>query len=185
VSDQSDPYAPPPPGSTPPIPPPEATPQPPPYGAPPAYGQPAYGQPSWGAPPTGDYASWLQRVGGYLLDILVLVPFYIVAAVGVGVGGGGGALLAVIGYLGAIIFGLWNTIFRQGRTGRSLGKEWVGITLLRESDGQPIGAGSTFVRAIAHILDAIPFYIGFLWPLWDKKRQTFADKVCSTVVVRR
>lgn len=180
MTDQPDPYAPPPPGSTPAEPSPYAAQQPPPYGAP-----AAYGQPSWGSPPTGDYASWLQRVGAYLLDILVLVPFYIVAAIGVGVGGGGGAGLAVIGYLGAVVFGIWNTIFRQGRTGRSLGKEWVGITLLRESDGQPIGAGMTFVRAIAHILDAIPFYIGFLWPLWDKKRQTFADKVCGTVVVRK
>ncbi|HEX4655025.1 MAG TPA: RDD family protein [Mycobacteriales bacterium] len=177
MTDQPDPYAPPPAGGPVPQPSPYTSPQPPPYGA------PAYGQPSWAAP-AGNYASWLQRVGGYVLDILVLVPFYIVAAIGLGVGGGGGALLAVIGYLGALIFGVWNTIFRQGKTGRSLGKEWMGITLLRESDGQPIGAGMTFVRGIAHILDALPLYIGFLWPLWDRKRQTFADKVCGTVVVK-
>ena len=179
MTDQPDPYAPPPPGSTPPEPPPYATPQPPPYGA-----APAYGQPSWGPPPTGDYASWLQRVGAYLLDAIIVVPLYLIAVIGVAVGGGGGAVLVVIGYLAAAIFALWNQIFRQGKTGRSLGKEWVGIMLIRESDGQPIGAGMTFVRAIAHILDALPCYIGFLWPLWDKKRQTFADKVCGTVVVR-
>jgi uncharacterized RDD family membrane protein YckC len=39
-----------------------------------------------------------------------------------------------------------------------------------------------FVRDLAHFLDGI-FYIGYLWPLWDPKRQTFADKVCSTVVL--
>ncbi|MDQ1539752.1 MAG: hypothetical protein QOH29_478, partial [Actinomycetota bacterium] len=26
-------------------------------------------------------------------------------------------------------------------------------------------------------------YLGYLWPLWDSKRQTFADKILKTVVV--
>jgi hypothetical protein len=59
----------------------------------------------------------------------------------------------------------------------------VGITLLGEETGQPIGAGMAFVRDLAHILDSLPFYLGWLWPLWDGKRQTFADKVVKTVVV--
>lgn len=41
-----------------------------------------------------------------------------------------------------------------------------------------------FVRALAHFLDALPCYIGFLFPLWDAKHQTFADKLCSTVVLK-
>ena len=42
-----------------------------------------------------------------------------------------------------------------------------------------------FVRDIAHILDSIicGLPIGWLWPLWDAKRQTWADKVMKTVVV--
>ncbi len=39
------------------------------------------------------------------------------------------------------------------------------------------------LRDLAHVLDSLPFYIGWLWPLWDTKRQTFADKVVKTVVV--
>jgi uncharacterized RDD family membrane protein YckC len=172
VTDQPDPYAPPPAGGSPPNPPP--------------YAQPAYGDPAWGGPPSepGDYASWGRRAGGYLLDLLILLPFYLVLAIGAGLGNGAGDALRVIGYLALIGFSIWNQIIRQGRTGQSLGKEWVGIRLLRESNGQPLGPGMTFVRAIAHIVDAIPCYIGFLWPLWDKKRQTFADKICGTVVVR-
>jgi uncharacterized RDD family membrane protein YckC len=172
VTDQPDPYAPPPAGGSPPS-------QPP-------YAQPAYGEPAWGGPPagSGDYASWGRRLGGYLLDVLIMLPFYVVIGIGAGLGSGAGNALRVIGYLGAIGFVVWNQIIRQGRSGQSLGKEWVGIRLLRESDGQPIGPGMTFVRAIAHIIDAIPCYLGFLWPLWDKKRQTFADKICGTVVVR-
>lgn len=52
-----------------------------------------------------------------------------------------------------------------------------------ENTGQPIGTGRAFLRDLAHALDGIPFYLGYLWPLWDAKRQTFSDKVCSTVVL--
>ncbi len=37
---------------------------------------------------------------------------------------------------------------------------------------------------MAHILDAL-LYIGFLRPLWHPQRRTFADSLCSTVVLRR
>jgi hypothetical protein len=43
----------------------------------------------------------------------------------------------------------------------------------------------SFVRYIAHVLDSIPCYLGYLWPLWDAKRQTFADKVIGTVVIEQ
>jgi len=26
-------------------------------------------------------------------------------------------------------------------------------------------------------------YLGWFWPIWDRKRQTFADKIMRTVVV--
>ena len=41
----------------------------------------------------------------------------------------------------------------------------------------------SFVRQLAHVLDGLPCYLGYLWPLWDAKRQTFADKVIGTYVI--
>jgi uncharacterized RDD family membrane protein YckC len=55
---------------------------------------------------------------------------------------------------------------------------------VRAADGSYIGGGMAFVRELAHVLDGLPCYLGYLWPLWDDKRQTFSDKVCGTVVVR-
>jgi hypothetical protein len=43
-------------------------------------------------------------------------------------------------------------------------------------------AGATY-RPPAYSPYATLFYLGYLWPLWDAKRQTFADKICSTVVL--
>ena len=82
-------------------------------------------------------------------------------------------------------FAIWNQIIRQGRTGSSLGKQWVGIRVIREDYGQPLGGWLTFGRSLLHILDGLPCYLGYLWPLWDAKRQTFADKLVHSVVLHQ
>jgi uncharacterized RDD family membrane protein YckC len=82
-----------------------------------------------------------------------------------------------------IAVGLW-TVHDQGRTGRSWGRRRLGIGVLRERDGLPTGFGMGFARAIAHyVLDGLCF-VGHLLPLWHRKRQTIADIVCSTIVIR-
>jgi uncharacterized RDD family membrane protein YckC len=151
------------------------------------------------------YATWFQRVGAYLVDALLLLPAYVLVFIGIAVGTSGattttdpttgavsteggnpvGFVIIGLGYL--VMFGIliWNQYVRQGRTGWSIGKQVLGIRLLKEDTGQPMGAGMCFVRSIVHIVDALPCYIGFLWPLWDAKRQTFADKIMTTVVVQQ
>jgi uncharacterized RDD family membrane protein YckC len=172
------------PPSYPPPPPPSYGPPPPSYG-PPAPG--AYGQ----AEPAGYYmghklANWPQRVGAFLIDYLVIVvPIGIAIAL---VSGGrndssGPGLIAGLLYLVATGLWIYNRWILAGRTGQSWGKQALGLKLLRMDNGQPIGGGMAFVRDIAHILDSLPCYLGYLWPIWDNRRQTFADKVISTVVI--
>jgi uncharacterized RDD family membrane protein YckC len=95
----------------------------------------------------------------------------------------GGIALMVLGFVVMLVIQLWNRVFRQGRTGQSIGKKVAGIRLVEGRTGQPVGAGMAFVRELLHVLDGA-FYIGYLWPLWDPKRQTFADKILDTLVVR-
>jgi uncharacterized RDD family membrane protein YckC len=173
--------------------------QPPSYPPPPpAYGPPAPGaygqqQPGYGAEQPGFYmghqlANWPQRVGAYLIDGLIIsIPIAIAAALlsagGNSNGSSGAVLISVLLYLAAFGVHIYNRWIMQGRTGQSWGKQALGIKLLRMTDGQPVGGGMAFLRDIAHVLDSIVCYIGFLWPLWDAKRQTFADKVLNTVVI--
>lgn len=171
------------------------------YGQPqsPAYGQPAYGTPQgggygggYGAPQ--EYASWFHRVGATLVDGLVVAPFSILAvllggtfsteidpATGLSTPSSPNALYFIFLALGGLL-AIYNQVWLQGRTGQSWGKKALGIKLISENDGQPIGPLLVFVRSIVHILDA-PCYIGYLWPIWDDKNQTFADKIMKTVVV--
>ena len=90
-------------------------------------------------------------------------------------------LLSGLVYLG---FYIWNIFIKQGRTGYTIGKGILGIKLISEQTGQPIGAGKAFLRQLCHILDGF-FYLGYLWPLWDAKKQTFADKIMTTIVINQ
>jgi uncharacterized RDD family membrane protein YckC len=89
-----------------------------------------------------------------------------------------GAVLVVAG----LAWDWYNRWLTAGRTGQSLGKRVFRLRLLSEQTGEPIGGGNTFVRDLLHILDAIAL-LGFLWPVWDAKRQTFADMLMATIVV--
>lgn len=76
---------------------------------------------------------------------------------------------------------VWNFGYRQGVTGASIGKSLLRFTVVSENTGKPIGFGMSMLRAIAHVVDAVIFCVGYLFPLWDAKRQTLADKMMATV----
>ena len=169
------------------------------YPPPPAYQEP-YGQPG----PTGatpEYASWGLRLAAYLLDTVFMAivygPLYFAGII----------LLALtetdpvtgeftedpnplafvllgISILLAIAFWIWNFVIRQGRTGQTLGKKIVSISVLRE-DGRVMGGWLALGRVLLfQLLTTCTLYINVLWPLWDAKKQALHDKVVSTVVVR-
>ena len=141
-----------------------------PYGPSP-YGASPYGQPAgWQGPPL---AGWGIRAAGYLIDALIsLVIQFVLGLVDDSLGGVGGLAVAVwFGYL-------------TGTTGQTPGRKAVGITVLREADGRHLGPGAGIGRSFLHILDALPLLLGFFWPIWDPKKQTFADKIIGSVVVK-
>ncbi|MFJ4830517.1 RDD family protein [Streptomyces sp. NPDC088747] len=149
------------------------------YGYPQQPGQAGYGypqQPGYGAQPP--YANWGQRFLGTLVDMLVFAVPYILVIVGKDT-----PALVAIGFIAIIGIAIWQLI-QEGRTGQTLGKKALGIRLVREIDGRPMGVGMAFVRRLAHFLDSFACYLGWLWPAWDAKKQTFADKVCSSIVIR-
>jgi uncharacterized RDD family membrane protein YckC len=174
----------------------------PPTGQPPSFGYQAAPGPYPATMPQVGLAHWGQRVLVSLLDGLYLLVFSIPAIIGFGMAVAGypdtdsrgndipgtgdstttntGLVIGGLGLLVVLGAYIWNRYVRDGR-GQSFGRRRLGLWLLSDSTGQPIGGGMAFVRDIAHFLDSW-FYLGYLWPLWDRKRQTFADKVCGTIV---
>lgn len=181
-------------------------PQPPPYGQDP-YGQPGYGapqrygQPSDAVPPhTGVPAEWGTRLGGYLLDALIIGGAEIVAVLAGTVVGAilgmlfgladpnvglivGGIALFVIMAVGTMGFAFWNIVYRRGVYGQTLGQKIVKVKTVSEETGQVLGAGNAFLRQLCHMLDTLACYVGWFAPLWEPKKQTWADRIMASVVV--
>ena len=137
---------------------------------------------AFGAP----LAEWSQRAIGLLLDIAcifaVVIAGVIVAAIVGAVSSTLGFLVSTIVYLVAVAAGFYIG-FLNGATGQSPGKRLTGLKVISEETGQVIGGGMGIVRHIAHFVDSLVCYAGWLFPLWDPKKQTIADKIVKTVVV--
>jgi uncharacterized RDD family membrane protein YckC len=176
-------YGPPPGGSSPPPPPPPG--------------------PAVRSQATDTYTPWITRVLAFLIDYVPILIVYGISAVIQAVTQDQNCVTDIsqydvnthcvpqdstIGLLAQGVAGLvvlaywvWNWGYRQGTTGSSLGKSVMKFKVVSENTGQPLGFGMSVVRQIAHFVDAVICYIGFLFPLWDAKRQTLADKIMTTV----
>lgn len=149
------------------------------------------------------YTPWISRVAAYLIDHL---PLVLILGVGwlvlensidsacltnitmntveqiCSVGYSTiGLTVMWIAALGGFGYFVWNFGYRQGTTGSSIGKSLLRFRVVSENTGEPIGFGMSMLRAIAHAVDAAIFCVGYLFPLWDAKRQTLADKMMATV----
>jgi uncharacterized RDD family membrane protein YckC len=172
-------------------------PPPPPSSIPPGY-QPY----PTGAAAAMNYASWGARVGGYILNYLSSLLFALPAIIAFFAGpreyqectindkpelcklptSQGWTIIIVLGAVAAIAF---IVLYSKavGSKGQFWGHRAAGVRIVDANTGGPIGAGKAFGRYLLHVLDGICL-IGYLWPLWDKKHQTFADKIVGTVSIR-
>ena len=153
--------------------------------------------------PTDAYTPWLTRVLATLID---LAPYAVIVGIGYGIEAAtqetacitdtsgynlgnvcatGNSTLGVAAFLVSVLVGLvyvvWNYGVKQGTTGSSIGKSMLKFKVVSEKTGEPIGTGQSILRQIVHTLDGALCYVGYLFPLWDAKRQTFADKIMTTI----
>lgn len=172
----------------------------------------SWSAPAMPAAVTAAYASWGARLGAYLLDGVIGGLLAIPAIVTIMAGpktlrachvdsdgfitsdgannalcrGPAGSTIAVAAVL-AIVLGLGYWLWmarREGTTGQTIGKKALGIRTVDATTGAPIGMGRAIGRRLCYFISQLACYLGFLWPLWDARKQGFHDKIVSTVVVK-
>ena len=172
-----------------------------PWGAPqPAWPPPAWPPvaPAWQQGPQAPFgaplASWWSRVGAFLIDVAVLlVPTLLIQGVARAAGNQGAtgttstatsiAVLLAGSAVSALYFGILNGVGK----GQTLGNMALGIGVRDVHTGAAIGVGRGLLRWMVRYLlyfFLLPGILSDLWPLWDTRRQTLADKAANTVMIK-
>jgi serine/threonine-protein kinase len=139
------------------------------------------------------FAGYSQRVVAYLIDVtlaVLLMGFLLMVGAGIASSGSGAAGLgSIIGLLtlgSSWLYFMWPT----ATSGQTPGKKMLGIKVV-DGNGAAPGWGKAFLRyVIGFGLEAFLMYfliglLGWLWPLWDKNKQAWHDKIGSTYVVEK
>lgn len=137
---------------------------------------------------TDPLAPWRVRAVALIVDVLpgaAVLTTMVLAAAAVPLGGGWWWSLVSVGGL-AILLTVGNRTLLPAATGWSLGRAAMDIAVVRTGDASTgsVGASGLLLRDLAHVLDTVSVFVGWLWPLWDHRRRTFADMLARTEVRR-
>jgi len=130
-------------------------------------------------------AAWRFRAGAFAVDVLpgaaVVATMALVTLALPARGLWWWACIVVLGL--AILLLLVNRTVLPAITGWSLGRSLVGIVVTRRG-GAATEPWFLLLRDVAHLIDTASMFVGWLWPLWDSRRRTFADMLLHTEVRR-
>lgn len=128
-------------------------------------------------------ATWGARAGAFALDVLVGVAVLATLALVALAAPQGSSLWWAYTAVAAVVILLMavNRLVLPTITGFSLGRAVTGIAV-RRRDGSAPGVWRLLLRDLAHLLDTAALFVGWLWPLWERRNRTFADLLLRTEV---
>jgi len=150
------------------------------------------------------FAGWGTRVGGHIINGLVFALFYLPAFIAFFVvpkkievctindevslcnvpTGAGWAIIATLAVVGLVAASVMYSRM-VASTGQAWGHKAVGVRIVDATTGGNVSAGKAFFRfLIGNWANGFVCYLGYLWPLWDAKKQTFGDKMFSTYSIK-
>lgn len=85
-------------------------------------------------------------------------------------------------YLTTFLSTIIYFVFFWGYTGQTPGKMILGLHVIQVS-GEKMGYRLAFFRWVGYVLSSLALYLGFLWVLWDRRKQGWHDKLAGSLVV--
>lgn len=132
------------------------------------------------------YARFTYRYAASILDQLILLVLMIpLLLIGFLIQG---MKIEGIDSIFNILFGLMGvgySVYFLHKDGATLGKKFFKVQV-QSLDGAPIGWGKAILRELlGKFLSSIVLSIGYVWMLFDSKKQTWHDKLAKTIVIQR
>ncbi len=81
-----------------------------------------------------------------------------------------------------LLWGFYFVIF-SAYSGQTPGKKVLGLKIV-QSNGEALNGSIAVNRFFSFTLSASCLFLGFLWALFSKNRQTWHDKLSGTVVIK-
>lgn len=138
---------------------------------------------------SGTYATFFQRFAAALIDgILIGITYGIISSV-FGIGGNAGSTVKTaysrnFGLIPTLIFWAY-AVFMDVKYGATLGKMALKIRVQNMDTGQNLTWLEAILReSVGKMLSSFVLFLGYLWMLWDDKKQCWHDKVGKSTVVR-
>jgi uncharacterized RDD family membrane protein YckC len=96
--------------------------------------------------------------------------------------------VTVLGSLACIAGSFWYYASFHARLGQTPGKKAVSIKVIAP-DGSLLSGGRAFVRVLVYFVESflasyLVGFLGLLWMVWDKNKQTWHDKAAGSYVIR-
>ncbi len=131
------------------------------------------------------YASFPKRLAAAIIDGIILafanIPLTIFLGVLFGIDNNSPVFQPAS--LLPMVLGWGYYVYFIGSRGQTPGKMAMKIKVVK-ADGTKLDYLSAFLReVIGKFISGVVFVIGYLWMLWDGKKQTWHDKIAGTLVV--
>ena len=81
-----------------------------------------------------------------------------------------------------LVLSILYYVVAWARSGQTIGMSLIGLKVTTK-DGSPLGWGKAILRYIGYLISGLALSIGFLWIVFDGKRQGWHDKIAGTYVI--
>lgn len=134
-----------------------------------------------------EYAGFWRRLMAAIVDVLILM---LVIAIPLTLIYGGQYWLGE-----KTVHGFWDfllsyvlpfvaTILFWRRFLGTPGKMLLELCVVDAKSGQRMGLGQSVIRYFAYLISMLPLGLGFIWIVFDKKKQGWHDKLAGSIVIK-
>jgi len=144
------------------------------------------------------YASFKRRLVAFLVDglILMIIGYVLRISLGIEIASQistaktieefvaltNSGLAKYANFVTIALTFLYYFVFYVYFDGATPGKKLLGMKLVK-ADGKPLNFATVFVRFLFSYVSSFCLLLGYIWTIFDAKKQTWQDKVAGTYVV--